>query len=334
MHITFSSDKRRLTSPLEQHNLESFYLNPKSSDIMFSVCDNILPAHRVLLETGSKSFYQRFESNITSPISLDRIETMLGEQLTETSNATTVTTEPLCPNNILLAAFRHFLQYFYQPKVELKDIADLETLYHLWRLADKYFVARPSVKSDIEQRFSEMINRSNLVSIYQFQQAHNVASIKAIWLNYVHDHINELFDLQQGKLNMSCKDEIKSDIKMLDDLVSAVATNQTTVITILSNLIHDCPQLPPIAQVLANGKNLFPNSLHYYNCSADDLEKLKNMKFITIENYANALAQRLKNKEREYQKLLMEKSAATSRQVPIYARPLPAPRHSHSDHRG
>lgn len=297
---------------------------------MFSVCGNILPAHRLLLETGGKSFYQRFEASESgSPIQLDDIEIMLGGQVGTDPNTTTSTkAEPACPNDALLEAFRFFLKYFYQPKAELQEISNVETIYHLWRLSDKYFATRPAVKVDIEQRLVEMINRATLVSIYQFTRSHGIDSVKTRWLDYVNAHTEEVFDQQQGQLKMSCEDEIKADVEMLDHLLSSLASNQTAVITILGNLIQQCPQLPPIANITAGGTNLFPNSLHYYHCSVEDLNELRKMNFISIDNFADSVVDRLKAKEREYQQLLREKAAAAaaaaaaaSKQVPVYVRP-------------
>lgn len=285
--------KRQLEHELEKRSLhfkhlESFFLNPKNHDIIFSICGNLLPAHLIIIESISPKFAAKateLKANSgTDPVLIQSLSDLM-ESDANNENSTE------CATQKLLVAFKIYLKYFYAGRVAFEEIPDIETAFTIWSLGNKYF-EQDVVKQFVEPKIVELFSVDTLNEVFKFINANQIESLKVKLAEFLRK--NEQLLNSMDTLPLSCAD-IGNRVDLLDNFLGMLNLNQSKTIGHIRYYIENCEEL---GNKTHSGVNVFPNSLLFFRCTVADLKELVQMGFISYEILADELENRLYAKER------------------------------------
>lgn len=291
---------------LSFRHLDQFYLNSKNQDVLFSICGELMPAHRIVIESISSKFDAKItlwkEMAKDGLIELNSIDDLLNRPSVEAEKNDTVssTTSSKCLNEDFAKAFRILLKFFYIGGTSFDEIDSLDVGFLVWKMGTD-LLDTESVQQQIEPRLGNLITLEDITKVYYFVKQHQIASLNRRWSEFVTAHSPVL--TKSGLLPLSCV-QIAGDIEYLDRFIEALNVNQTVAISYIRQYLSTCPESSDFA---VTGQNSFPRSLQYFRCTIDDLKELIRMGFIGYENLAEELENRLRAKELHCEEKCMPK---------------------------
>lgn len=262
---------------------------------MFSICGELMPAHRIVIESISSKFDAKInllkEKAKDGLIEVNSIDDLLTPLPESERNGTTVSeSAPKCLNDDFAKAFRILLKFFYVGGTAFAEIDNLDVGFFVWKMG-AYLLDAESVEEQIEPHIGSLITLDNLTKMYRFVRQHQITSLTKRWSEFVASHSPAL--TQSGLLPLNCG-QIAGDIEYLDRFVEALNVNQSLAISFIRQYLRTCPESSDFA---VTGENPFPRSLQYFRCTIEDLKELISMGFIGYENFAQELENRLRAKE-------------------------------------
>lgn len=262
---------------------------------MFSVCGELMPAHRIVIESISSKFDGKItllkETAKDGLIELNSIDDFLNPSPEAEKNGTTVSqSSSKCLNDDFPKAFRILLKFFYVGGTSFDEIDNLDVGFFVWKMGADLLDAA-TVQEQIEPRIGGLISLENLTKVYRFVKQHQITSLSKRWSEFVASHSPTL--TQSGLLPLNCG-QIAGDIEYLDRFIEALNVNQSLAIVYIRQYLRTCPESSNFA---ITGQNPFPRSLQYFRCTIEDLKELISMGFIGYENLAEELENRLRAKE-------------------------------------
>ena len=306
--ISFFADQKRDLEKrsLSFRHLDQFYLNSKNQDVLFSICGELMPAHRIVIESISSKFDAKItlwkETAKDGLIEMNSIDDLLNRPSVEAEKNDTMlsTTSSKCLNDDFAKAFRILLKFFYIGGTSFDEMESLDVGFLVWKMGTD-LLDTESVQQQIEPRLGNLITLEDITKVYYFVKQHQIASLNRRWSEFVTAHSPIL--TKSGLLPLSCV-QIAGDIEYLDRFIEALNVNQTVAISYIRQYLSTCPESSDFA---VTGQNSFPRSLQYFRCTIDDLKELIRMGFIGYENLAEELENRLRAKELHCEEKCMPK---------------------------
>lgn len=254
-----------------------------------------MPAHRIVIESISSKFDAKInlleEMAKDGLIEVNSIDDLLNPLPEAEKNGTTAPqSASKCLNDDFAKAFRILLKFFYVGGTSFDEIDNLDVGFFIWKMGADLLEVE-SVQEQIEPRIGNLITLDNLTKVYRFVKQHQIPSLTKRWSEFVASHSPAL--TQSGLLPLSCG-QISGDIEYLDRFIEALNVNQSLAIVYIRQYLRTCPESSNFA---VTGQNPFPRSLQYFRCTIEDLKELISMGFISYENLAEELENRLRAKE-------------------------------------
>ncbi|KAF7490536.1 hypothetical protein SSS_05316 [Sarcoptes scabiei] len=288
---------------------QDWYLSSTYHDVTFSVCGNLLPAHRLLLETISPEFSQwiyvnsQFHPDTAENIIEVRNFNQILNPLVEKSKAIgdlALDEANACEaDSTLLNSFKIFLEYFYRGSKAFDSLGSVNEAMNLMVLSKK-FLADKKTEEAIGTKLVDLMTPEDLERVYRFSKQNQITSLKPKWSGYIRRSMDSFDDgpaESRSSQIFTCQ-EIIEDIEMFDDFLTSRNQSQSLIVDQIVGYYLSCPQLMNSS---LNNLGSFPNSLRLNECTVDDLKRLLGVNLIDHNRFEEILIDRLNSQTRSCQ---------------------------------
>ena len=141
-------------------NLNNFFLNEESSDVVLIANGTRLPAHKFVLMAKSPKFAELFRADP------QKREFDLGLDSEEA-----------------IQNFRAILKYFYTERFALEDESDYTKVIDAYKMAQQY--GMEGLKVQIERSLAKLINLNNYLELYKFAEENQMHELVRLWMTFV-----------------------------------------------------------------------------------------------------------------------------------------------------
>jgi len=153
--------KRSIAGPMDSFpNLNNYFLNEDSSDVVLIANGTRLPAHKFVLMAKSPKFAELFKADPQKrefDLELDSEEAIQN--------------------------FRAILKYFYTERFALEDESDYTKVINAYKMAQQY--GMEGLKVQIERSLAKLINLNNYLDLYKFAEENQMHELVRLWMTFV-----------------------------------------------------------------------------------------------------------------------------------------------------
>src|SRR6218665_389779 len=173
---------------IENGRFEKFFMNPKNHDVMFSVCGQLFPAHRIVIESSSPllaRIVDQFKTDAPQAIinvhidSFDSFMSLInGDGIVKSDN-------DKCQQPEFLESFKILLKYFYAGETAFDDIKNLKSALLLINIA-KPIVAQSNVENAVVERIGSLMTLDDTAAVHRFAREQGSLNLRKVVGVFIH----------------------------------------------------------------------------------------------------------------------------------------------------